>query len=146
MPSSPAPLLIGVSARIYHPQSPVADIGGIYTRTLHYLEQSVAHWVMSGGAMPVMIPEVERDGLVRRSDVRLDWYAHQLDPRLPNPPRGTIAGGPNGTAPSSGDPVAAAKLPGCVQQLASPQVGAVNICQQIGAGGVEVVALGEKMR
>jgi endoglucanase len=44
-------------------------------------------------------------------------YAHQLDPRLPNPPRGTIAGGPNGTAVSSGDPVAAAKLSGCVQQF-----------------------------
>ena len=23
------------------------------------------------------------------------WYAHQLDPDLPNPPRGTLAGGPN---------------------------------------------------
>ena len=23
------------------------------------------------------------------------WYAHQLDPKLPNPPRGTLAGGPN---------------------------------------------------
>ncbi len=44
-------------------------------------------------------------------------YAHQLDPRLPNPPRGTVAGGPNGTATSTGDPVAAAKLTGCIQQF-----------------------------
>ncbi|HYI53131.1 MAG TPA: glycoside hydrolase family 9 protein, partial [Microlunatus sp.] len=44
-------------------------------------------------------------------------YAHQVDPRLPNPPRGTLAGGPNGTALTSGDPIAAAKLAGCVQQL-----------------------------
>ena len=44
-------------------------------------------------------------------------YAHQLDPRLPNPPRGTVAGGPNGTAPTTGDPVAAAKLAGCIQQF-----------------------------
>ena len=32
-------------------------------------------------------------------------YAHQVDPRLPNPPRGTLAGGPNGTALTTGDPV-----------------------------------------
>ena len=44
-------------------------------------------------------------------------YAHQLDPRLPHPPAGTLAGGPNGTAPTTGDPVAAAKLAGCVQQF-----------------------------
>jgi endoglucanase len=31
-------------------------------------------------------------------------YAHQVDPRLPNPPRGTLAGGPNGTALTTGDP------------------------------------------
>ncbi len=86
-------LLIGVSARIYQPQSPVLDLGGIWTRTLHYLEQSVAHWVMSGGAMPVMIPEVERDSLVQRSKVRLDWYAHQLD--------GLLLQGGNDVAPQS---------------------------------------------
>jgi putative glutamine amidotransferase len=86
-------LLIGVSARIYQPQSPVLDLGGIWTRTLHYLEQSVAHWVMSGGAMPVMIPEVERDGLVKRSEVRLDWFAHHLD--------GLLLQGGNDMAPES---------------------------------------------
>lgn len=86
-------LVIGVSARIYHPQSPVLDLGGVWTRTLHYLEQSVAHWVMSGGAMPVMIPEVEREGLVRRSEVRLGWYAAQLD--------GLLLQGGNDVAPES---------------------------------------------
>ena len=86
-------LVIGVSARIYHPQGPVLDLGGVWTRTLHYLEQSVAHWVMAGGAMPVMIPEVERDGLVRRSEVRLDWYAQQLD--------GLLLQGGNDVAPES---------------------------------------------
>jgi len=86
-------LLIGVSARIYQPQSPVLDLGGIWTRTLHDLEQSVAHWVMSGGAMPVMIPEVERDGLLQRSEVRLDWYAHHLD--------GLLLQGGNDMAPQS---------------------------------------------
>ena len=27
------------------------------------------------------------------------WYAHQLDPDLPNPPAGTLAGGPNSSHP-----------------------------------------------
>ncbi|MET8052582.1 glycoside hydrolase family 9 protein [Streptosporangium sp. NPDC005286] len=42
------------------------------------------------------------------------WYAHQLDPSLPNPPRGTLAGGPNS---SIQDPVAQAKLRGCAPQF-----------------------------
>jgi endoglucanase len=33
-------------------------------------------------------------------------YSHQLDATLPHPPAGTIAGGPNSTAASTGDPVA----------------------------------------
>src|SRR6202012_4259359 len=40
------PLIIGISARIHHPVGPVLDLGGVYTKTLHYLEQSVAHWVL----------------------------------------------------------------------------------------------------
>lgn len=74
-----SPLLIGVSARIYHPVGPVVDMGGVFTRTLHYLEQSVAHWVMSQGALPVMIPAVESASLVQRSDVSLHAYAEALD-------------------------------------------------------------------
>ncbi|HCT80820.1 MAG TPA: glycosyl hydrolase family 5 [Micromonosporaceae bacterium] len=42
------------------------------------------------------------------------WYAHQLNPDLPNPPRGTLAGGPNS---SIQDPVAQQKLRGCVGQF-----------------------------
>ncbi|MFM2060322.1 MAG: hypothetical protein RLY71_4707, partial [Pseudomonadota bacterium] len=42
------PLLIGVSARIHYPEvinaTFGAALGGVYTKTLHYLEQSVAHW------------------------------------------------------------------------------------------------------
>jgi endoglucanase len=34
-------------------------------------------------------------------------YAHQLDPSTPNPPAGTVAGGPNSTTVSTGDPVTA---------------------------------------
>jgi endoglucanase len=42
------------------------------------------------------------------------WYAHQLDPRLPNPPRGTLAGGPNSGLQ---DDVAQAGLKGCAPQF-----------------------------
>lgn len=73
------PLLIGVSARIYHPQRPVLDLGGVWSRTLHYLEQSVAHWVMSPQVLAVMIPAVESESLVRRSDLSLHGYAEALD-------------------------------------------------------------------
>jgi endoglucanase len=42
------------------------------------------------------------------------WYAHQLDPGLPNPPLGTLAGGPNS---SIQDPYAQSRLTGCVGQF-----------------------------
>ena len=42
------------------------------------------------------------------------WYARQLDPNLPNPPQGSLAGGPNS---SIQDPVAQSKLAGCVGQF-----------------------------
>ena len=42
------------------------------------------------------------------------WYAHQLDTTLPNPPVGTLAGGPNS---SIQDPLAQQKLAGCVGQF-----------------------------
>ncbi|UPT20756.1 glycosyl hydrolase family 5 [Thermobifida alba] len=44
------------------------------------------------------------------------WYANQLDPRLPNPPKGTLAGGPNSDA-STWDPTAQATLTGCAPQM-----------------------------
>ncbi|MDH2427751.1 glycoside hydrolase family 9 protein [Sphaerisporangium sp. TRM90804] len=42
------------------------------------------------------------------------WYANQLDPALPNPPAGTLAGGPNSFLQ---DPTAAEKLQGCRPQF-----------------------------
>ncbi|MFB2550589.1 glycoside hydrolase family 9 protein [Ensifer soli] len=41
------------------------------------------------------------------------WYANQVDPSLPHPPNGSLAGGPNSTLV---DDVARAKLQGCVPQ------------------------------
>ena len=44
-------------------------------------------------------------------------YANQLDPSLPNPPAGTVSGGPNST-PSASDPVFAPLYPnGCAPQF-----------------------------
>ncbi|WP_371667725.1 glycoside hydrolase family 9 protein [Streptomyces sp. NBC_00289] len=42
------------------------------------------------------------------------WYARELDPELPDPPPGTLAGGPNSAIQ---DPYAQSKLQGCVGQF-----------------------------
>ena len=70
------PLRIGLSARIYHPQ-PGAT--GLQSKSLQYLEQSVAHWVMSREVMVFMIPSVSGDGIVHRSSIRLSDYTQFLD-------------------------------------------------------------------
>ena len=79
MPFQTPSLLIGVSARIYHPAGPVLDLGGVWTKTLHYLEQSVAHWLIAGGALPVMIPAVEAQSVVQSDQLHLGDYAEALD-------------------------------------------------------------------
>lgn len=79
MTTSDRPLLIGVSARIYYPGSPVLDLGGVWTRTLHYLEQSVAVWLVRGGALPVMVPGGESQSLAPIGARELGHYARQLD-------------------------------------------------------------------
>lgn len=53
MSSKSAPLKIGVSACFFHPDPERPIFTG---KTLQYLEQSMAHWLMTHGAMPVMIP------------------------------------------------------------------------------------------
>ena len=73
---SKRPLRIGLSARIYHPQ-PGAT--GLQSKSLQYLEQSVAHWVMSREVMILMIPSVSGDGIVHRSSIRLSDYPQYLD-------------------------------------------------------------------
>jgi putative glutamine amidotransferase len=87
------PLLIGVSARIYYPGTPGVNIGGVFTKTLHYLEQSVAHWVLAGHAMAVMVPAVTSDSIVTRTDLNLSDYAAALD--------GLVLQGGNDVAPQS---------------------------------------------
>ncbi len=69
-------LKIGVSARILHPQPGSL---GLQSKVLQYLEQSVAHWVMSRDVLVLMVPTVDRRGLLHRSNIRLADYARHLD-------------------------------------------------------------------
>ncbi len=69
-------LKIGVSPRLFHPQP---EATGIQSRTLQYLEQSVAHWIMSGKALVFMVPTVDQEGALHRSDLRPRDYAQVLD-------------------------------------------------------------------
>lgn len=73
---SPEPLKIGVSPRIFHPQP---DAKGLHSKTLQYLEQSVAHWVMSRDVLVFMVPTVDKEGLLHRSNIRVSHYARALD-------------------------------------------------------------------
>ncbi len=69
-------LKIGISARVFYPEPKSV---GIYTKTLQYLEESVAHWVMSRDVLVFMVPLVDKDGLIHRSNIRLSDYAKHLD-------------------------------------------------------------------
>jgi endoglucanase len=53
-------------------------------------------------------------GEVNAQNQHSRWYAHQLNPALPHPPRGTVSGGPNSYLQ---DPIAQQKLTGCVAQF-----------------------------
>lgn len=93
MPFQSPPLLIGISARIYVPSAPILDLGGVWSKHLHYLEQSVALWLMRGGALPVMIPAVDSQSVVQRAELNLGHYASALD--------GLVLQGGNDVAPGS---------------------------------------------
>lgn len=69
-------VVIGLSPRILRE---VPSQLGFRGKTLQYLEQSVAHWVMDCGAMVVMIPTVQRQSEIRRSDLSVHDYAATLD-------------------------------------------------------------------
>jgi len=65
---------IGVSACFLYPD---ANRPAFAKKTLQYLEQSVPHWVMAGGALPVMVPA--RVGDTARGDISAAHYAEWLD-------------------------------------------------------------------
>jgi putative glutamine amidotransferase len=70
-----------------------AGLGGVYTKTLHYLEQSVAHWVLAGRALPVLVPALAQDAEAEPGAVDMDDYARALD--------GLVLQGGNDVAPES---------------------------------------------
>jgi len=69
-------LRIGVSARIFHPEPGALGLRG---KTLQYLEESIAHWVMSRDVLVFMIPTVGHQGMLHPSNIRLRDYAKHLD-------------------------------------------------------------------
>lgn len=69
-------LKIGVSARIFHPEPGAL---GLRSKTLQYLEESIAQWVMSRDVMVFMIPTVNANSLLHPSNIRLRDYARHLD-------------------------------------------------------------------
>ena len=71
--ASPRPK-IGISACFFHADAKRPIFSG---KTLQYVEQSIAHWVMSRGALAVMIPSPEGD--TKQGDAALDDYAAWLD-------------------------------------------------------------------
>ena len=67
-------LKIAVSACFFHADDQRPIFKG---KTLQYVEQSVPHWIMSQGALPVMVPSPE--GETKKGDVTLIDYAQWLD-------------------------------------------------------------------
>jgi putative glutamine amidotransferase len=69
-------LRIGLSARFLHPRPGVT---GSPRKTVQYLEQAMANWVMSRDVLVLMIPSINSDGVLHRSNMRLRDYARELD-------------------------------------------------------------------
>ena len=67
-------LKIGISACFMHADPARPLFTG---KTLQYVEQSIAHWLMSAGAMVVMVPCPT--GETARGDTKLSHYAEWLD-------------------------------------------------------------------
>jgi putative glutamine amidotransferase len=70
------PLRVGLSARLMH-QPPRG--AGLRARTLQYLEQTIAHWLMAQGALVFMVPTLETGGGVTRNRLSMAAYVHELD-------------------------------------------------------------------
>ncbi len=70
------PLRIGLSARLMH--DPPAELG-FPGKTLQYLEQSVAHWIMAHGALVFMIPTIGASAEVSRHSVSVRDVVQALD-------------------------------------------------------------------
>lgn len=72
----PPPLRVGLSARLMHRPPAELNFPG---KTLQYLEQSIAHWVMAHDALAFMIPTIETGGGVERRAISVKNYVRELD-------------------------------------------------------------------
>lgn len=70
------PLKIGLSPRFLHAVPPALGFRG---KKLQYLEQSIAHWLMTADALVFMIPSIEGGGMIRRGNIRIVDYVAELD-------------------------------------------------------------------
>lgn len=52
---------------------------GFRGKTLQYLEQSIAHWILSEGALAFMLPTLEGGGSLHRSAVHIRDYVRAID-------------------------------------------------------------------
>ncbi|WP_439608845.1 gamma-glutamyl-gamma-aminobutyrate hydrolase family protein [Hydrogenophaga sp.] len=75
MPTERA-LRIGVSARLLHhaPQEL-----GFRNKTLQYIEQSLAHWIMEHGAVAFMVPAVAHDSKHAARHLKVEHVVQELD-------------------------------------------------------------------
>jgi len=69
-------LKIGISACFFYPDPARAAYA---PKTLQYIEQTTAHWVMAGGALPVMVPAPLDDLAQTEAAVDVHDYADWLD-------------------------------------------------------------------
>ena len=69
-------LKIGLSARLMHPE---AGRAWLPTKTLQYVEQCVAHWVMSADVLTFMIPAISRETPHGPDQLKVGHYADHLD-------------------------------------------------------------------
>lgn len=69
------PLRIGLSPRILH--HPPAELG-FRNKTLQYLEQTIAHWIMRHHALAFMLPTLETGG-TERASVGMSDYVSEID-------------------------------------------------------------------
>ena len=70
------PLRIGVSARLLYPDPSRAFLP---TKSIQYLEQSVANWIMSGEVLAFMIPEMSLASPHFPKALKIKHYVNSLD-------------------------------------------------------------------
>ena len=70
------PLKIGVSARLLYPDPSRSFLPG---KSVQYLEQSVANWIMSGEVLAFMVPEMSLASPHFPKSLRVKHYVDALD-------------------------------------------------------------------